>query len=109
MNDQVTAQQVFDLTMTFMWPNFKVQITQGDLTQIFPTIPNPIANLDFLMKIQNCPNVPTTPIMAMGCKQCLPLSIVQLKGKHYRKPHCRNGVVDMFRHCHVCQIIGKIV
>ena len=28
-----------------------------------------------------------------GCRQCLPL-----KGKHCRKPHCRNGVVDMFGH-----------
>ena len=27
------------------------------------------------------------------CRQCLPLSVVQLKGKHCRKPHCRNGVV----------------
>ena len=42
------------------------------------------------------PNVSTTPITAMGCKQCLSLSVVQLKGKHCRKPHCRNGVVDMF-------------
>ena len=39
-------------------------------------------------------NVSTTLIMAMGCQQCLPLSVVQLKGKHCRKPHCRNGVVD---------------
>ena len=44
----------------------------------------------------NCPNVSTTPIMAMGCRQCLSLSVVQLKGKHCRKPHCRNGVVDTF-------------
>ena len=29
-----------------------------------------------------CPNVSTTPIMAMGCRQCLSLSEVQLKGKH---------------------------
>ena len=29
----------------------------------------------------------------MGCRQCLHL---QLKGKHCRKPHCRNGVVDTF-------------
>ena len=43
-----------------------------------------------------CPNVSTTPITAMGCRQCLPLSVVQLKGKHCRKPHCRNGVVDTF-------------
>ena len=31
----------------------------------------------------------------MGYRQCLPLSVVQLKGKHC---HCRNGVVDMLRH-----------
>ena len=43
------------------------------------------------------PNVSTTPIMAMGCWQCLPLSVVQLKGKHCRKPHCFNGIVDTFR------------
>ena len=48
--------------------------------------------------ITSSPNVSTTPIMAMGCRQCLPLSVVQLKGKHCRKPHCRNGVVDTFGH-----------
>ena len=32
----------------------------------------------------------------MGCRQYLTLSVVQLKGKHCRKPHCRNGVVDTF-------------
>ena len=31
------------------------------------------------------------------CRQCLPLSAVQLKGKHCQKTHCRNGVVDTFR------------
>ena len=41
-------------------------------------------------------NVSTTPVTAMGYRQCLPLSVVQLKGKHCRKPHYRNGVVDMF-------------
>jgi hypothetical protein len=41
-------------------------------------------------------NVSTTPILATGCRQCLPLSVVQLKGKHCRKPHCHNGVVDTF-------------
>ena len=30
----------------------------------------------------------------MGCRQCLPLIVVQLKGKHCPKPHCCNGVVD---------------
>ena len=48
--------------------------------------------------LQNCPNVFTTPITAMGCRQCLALSVVQLKGKHCRKPHCHNGVVDTFEH-----------
>ena len=42
------------------------------------------------------PNVSTTPIMAMGCWQCLSPSVVQLKGKHCRKPHCCNGFVDTF-------------
>ena len=42
------------------------------------------------------PELSTTPVKAMGCLQCLPLSVVQLRGKHYRKPHCRNGVVDTF-------------
>ena len=39
-----------------------------------------------------CPNVSTTPIMSMGCQQCLPLSVVQLKGKHCRKTHCHMGL-----------------
>ena len=43
-----------------------------------------------------CSNVSTTSITPMGCRQCLPLSNVQLKGKHCRKPHCHNGVVDKF-------------
>ena len=37
--------------------------------------------------------------MAVGCCHCLPISVVQLKGKHCRKPHCCNGVVDKFRPC----------
>ena len=39
-------------------------------------------------------NVSTTPITAMDCRQCLPLSVVQLKGKHWQKLHCRKVVVD---------------
>ena len=39
-----------------------------------------------------------TPIMAMGCRQCLPFSVVQLKGKHCSKPNCRNRVVHTFGH-----------
>ena len=42
--------------------------------------------------------VSTTPITAMGCQQCLPFSVFQLKGKHCRKPHCRNGFIDVFGH-----------
>ena len=44
------------------------------------------------------PNVATTPITAMGCRQCLPISVVQLKGKHCQKPHCRDGVVGTLGH-----------
>ena len=53
----------------------------------------------FLLVVESrdlCPNVSTTPITAMGCRQCLLLSVVQLKGKHCQKPHCLNGVVDTF-------------
>ena len=32
------------------------------------------------------------PLRQWGCQKCLPLCVVLLKGKHYRKPHCRNGV-----------------
>ena len=39
-----------------------------------------------ICQITHGPNVSTTPITAMGCRQCLPLSVVQLKGKHCRKP-----------------------
>ena len=54
----------------------------------------PINWFELVQQSWQCPNVSTTPIMAMGCQQCLPLSVVQLKGKHFRKPHCLNGVVD---------------
>ena len=47
-------------------------------------------------ELRYSPNVSTTPITAMGCRQCFPLSVVQLKGKHCQKLHCRNGVVDTF-------------
>ena len=43
------------------------------------------------------PNVFRTPILAMRCRQCSPLSVVQLKSKHCRKFHCRNGVVNTLR------------
>ena len=43
------------------------------------------------------PNVSTTPSMAVGCLAMFTSQIVQLKGKHCQKLHCRNGVVDTFR------------
>ena len=52
--------------------------------------------LDYMKDDSQCPNLSTTPITAMGCRQCLPLSVVHLKGKHWQKPHCRNGIVDTF-------------
>ena len=55
-----------------------------------------------------CPNVPTTPITAMGCRQCLLLSVVQLKGKPCQKPHCCNGVVDSFRHNLIEKLLDEI-
>ena len=57
-------------------------------------MPNSRLNED--IKRPLCRNVPTTPIVAKGCQHCLPLSVVQLHGKHCRKPHCHNGIVDMF-------------
>ena len=38
-------------------------------------------------------------VPAMGFRQCLSLSVIQLKGKHCWKRHCRIGVVDTFGHC----------
>ena len=46
-----------------------------------------------------CQSVSTTPIIAMGCWQCLPLSVVQLKGKLCQKTNYRNGVIDTFGPC----------
>ena len=41
---------------------------------------NNIAKICFLVCQVQGPNVSTTPITAMGCRHCLPLSVVQLKG-----------------------------
>ena len=55
-----------------------------------------LSNLFFLSSIQPQHAV-GNGVPAMGCRQCLPLSVVKLKGKHCRKRHCHNGVVDTFR------------
>ena len=34
--------------------------------------------------------------MLMGGRQSLPVSVVQLRGKHCQKPNCHNEFVDMF-------------
>ena len=49
--------------------------------------------------LHQSPNVSATPITAMGCRQCLPLSFVQLK--QCPKPHWRNVIADMFGPSHV--------
>ena len=41
----------------------------------------------YSQKLDQCPNLSTTPITAIGYKQCLTLSVVQLKSEHYRNPH----------------------
>ena len=46
--------------------------------------------------MSDSPNVSTTPITTMGCRQCLPISVFQLKGKHCWKPYCCVGVVGTF-------------
>ena len=59
----------------------------------------------FWLSYLHGPNVSPTPITAMGCRQCLPLSVEQLKGKHCQKPHCRNGscrYVRVVSYCCVC-------
>ena len=91
------------LGLVFSWVNifknckiltFKVNFLRQKISESFQFF--------FSLKSINlgaqCLHVSITPIIAMGCRQCLPLSVVQLKGKHCRKPHCRNGVVDTFGH-----------
>ena len=42
----------------------------------------------------------------MGCRQCLPLSVVQLKSKHCQKPCCRNVVIDTFGQGGIHELLG---
>ena len=53
-----------------------------------------------------CPNVSTTPITAMGYRQCLPLSVVQLKGKHCRHPIAIMEVANAFQLCVLQMVTG---
>ena len=46
--------------------------------------------------IKHCLNVSTTPLMAMGCQQCLPLGVIQLKGKHCYSLNLANQNVESF-------------
>ena len=62
-----------------------------------------------LILLDQYPKVSTITITAISCRQCLPHSALQLKGKHYWKPHCRNGVVDTFEQCQTkCRILAQI-
>ena len=73
-----------------MWMEAQTIQTEKDDTQ------SPKPHQRRTLSVANS-NVSTTPITAMGCGQCLPLSVVQLKGKHCRKPNCHNVVVDNIR------------
>ena len=92
------------------WPNyvltFNIIYEPNKPKQV---LPDSVAGLrQCLMKLNyltHCLNVSTTPITAMGSRQWLSLGVVQLKGKHCRKPHCRNGVVDTFGLCHLWQML----
>ena len=55
-----------------------------------------LSNLQLAECDCHCRNVSTTPIMAMRCRKCLHLSVVQLRGNHWRKSHYCHGVVNRF-------------
>ena len=92
---QRLGRVVEDLTnkVETIWFPFEVLAYQGMTAQQTISTKNSTA-------LQHCSNVSTTPITAMGCRQCLPLSVVHLKSKHCRKPHCcnANGVVQGRNH-----------
>ena len=57
-----------------------------------------------------CGNIFTTPITAMRCRNVyLTLfSVVHLKGKHCKKKHCRNWVVNTFGLCALNRYIQRL-
>ena len=69
--------------------NERFKISHIPRIDIWYTAHRCVLQVSFPVDLLLCPNVSTTPITAMGCWQSLPLSVVQLKGKHCRKPHCR--------------------
>ena len=81
----------------FMEQNLTFGLVIGMLTILKTAWPKGLSFTNYVCNkcsyTQN-PNVSTTPIKAIWCQQCLPLSVVQMKGKHCLKPHCHNGVVD---------------
>ena len=52
---------------------------------------HPFAMSDTKIGNHHSSNISITPTTAIECRQCLPLSVVQLKDNH-----CHNGVVDTF-------------
>ena len=63
--------------------------------QIYPCAQNAVYSMGHSLL---CSNISATLITAMGCRQCLSLSVVHLKGTNCLKPHCRSGVEGTFRH-----------
>ena len=67
-----------------MFPQISILelIAQAIMWVQFIGIENLFGQYSFHLQMSNCPKISTTPITAMGCWQCLSLSVVQLKGKH---------------------------
>ena len=65
-----------------------------------------------VLNMNKCLNVYTTPITAMGFRQCLTFSWTTLRGKHCRHPIAIMEVVDTFRPWRVpivCNIIMCLI
>ena len=90
---------------SFEWKQNSNTATQYEAWSFFEHIivyyifVNYFVNYFIVMFWRLSPSVSTSPITAMGCRQCWPLSVFQLKGKHCRKANYRNGVLDTFGHC----------
>ena len=76
---------------TVLGPNSKLRncnyrIPRDSVSQELTAVGKNPVTLKILVFGCHCLYVSTTPITAMGCRQCLPLSAIQLKGNHCRKP-----------------------
>ena len=98
--DQLYIELGMDSSVSYSQSFLKCRSTklvlQSGISRKILSITNFTSKPNKCFVLQQSSNVSTTPITAMWCWQCLPLSVVQLKGKHCRKPHCCNRVVDTF-------------